>query len=83
MPHQISSMPRLLRVWIFLVGVMSWVNIAQAAEMADGKMSCPMCGAMGWGRMILGAILILSLIAALVALTIFLIRRSRSSLRTH
>lgn len=41
MPHQSSFMPRLLGVWIFLVGVMSWVNSAQAEEMADGKMSCP------------------------------------------
>jgi hypothetical protein len=40
--------------------------------------SCPMCGGMGWGGMILGGLLVIALIAALVALTIFLIRRSRS-----
>lgn len=48
---------------------------------AQGMMSesCPMCGAMGWPGMILGALLILAVIAALIALTIFLIRRSRPS----
>lgn len=48
-----------------------------AQGMMGGNASCPMCGAMGWGGMILGGVLILAVIAALVALTIFLIRRSR------
>lgn len=56
--------------WIFLFG-----KSALAQDMMSG--SCPMCGAMGWGGVILGGVLLLALIAALVALTIFLIRRSR------
>ncbi len=46
---------------------------------ADGMMSgsCPMCSAMGWGGMILGGVLAIAAIAALIALTVFLIRRSR------
>lgn len=47
--------------------------------LAQGMMSgsCPMCGAMGWGSLILGGILVLAIISALVALTIYLVRRSR------
>lgn len=32
--------------------------------------SCPMCGAMGWGGMVLGAALVAAAIAALIAPTI-------------
>ncbi len=49
-----------------------------AEEMMGGKMSCHMCGAMGWGGMILGGVLILATIGVLVSLTIYLIRRSRT-----
>ncbi|MDZ4660546.1 MAG: hypothetical protein SGJ18_02885 [Pseudomonadota bacterium] len=42
-------------------------------------MSCPMCGVMGWGGMILGGLLIVSVIAAFGALAIYLIRRSRTT----
>jgi len=56
---------------------------AHAQEMMGGKMSCPMCGAMGWGGMILGGVLILSVIAIFVALALFLVRRSRSPHPDH
>ena len=48
-----------------------------AQGMMGGSQSCPMCGSMGWGGMILGALLILSIIAVLVALSIYLFRKSR------
>lgn len=48
---------------------------AQMGGMMSGD--CAMCGAMGWGGMILGVLLILAIIAALGALTLYLVRRSR------
>ncbi len=36
-----------------------------------------MCGGMGWGGMILGGALMISVIVAVISLTVFLIRRSR------
>lgn len=58
----------------------SWIFIFENSAYAQDMMSdsCPMCGAMGWGGMILGGILILAIIGALIALTVFLIRRSHS-----
>ena len=52
-------------------------DFSHAENMMAG--SCPMCGAMGWGGMILGAALAAAIIATLIALTVFLIRRSRHS----
>ena len=47
--------------------------------MQGGGMTCPMMkGPMGFGMMLLGAALLAAAIAALVALTVFLVRRSRS-----
>lgn len=43
--------------------------------------SCAMCGSMGWAGMVLGGILILVLIAALIALSIFLFLRRQP--RSH
>lgn len=73
-----SLLPRLLRLSGLAACVILFVPQAlYAEEMMGGKMSCPMCGVMGWGGMILGGVLILAIIAALVALTLYLIRRSR------
>ncbi len=69
---------RMFSGMIFLIA-----STAYGQEMMGSKMSCPMCGAMGWGGMILGGLLIISVIAALVALTLFLIRRSRSERPSH
>lgn len=54
------------------------VALPASAQM-DGMMSgnCTMCGAMGWGGMILGFILIVAIIAALGALTLYLFRKSQ------
>lgn len=56
-----------------------WATLFALPAYAEGMMSgsCPMCGAIGWGAMILGGVLALAAIAALIALTIFLVRRSR------
>ncbi len=54
------------------------------AEDGMGMMNsmCPMCGSMGpWG-MALGIVFILAVIAALIALTVFLVRRSRDPQRS-
>ena len=51
---------------------------AYSQEMMGGNMSCPLCGFMGWGGMILGGGLMLAFIAALVSLTVYLLRRSRN-----
>ena len=42
-------------------------------------MNCPMCEMQGWGMlgMIVGIVLVIAIIAALVSLSVFLIRRSR------
>src|SRR5882757_9780470 len=56
------------------------------SQMMNGQsgMSCPcmqmMSGSMGWLTMVVGGILTLAAIAALIALTVFLIRRSRAEL---
>ncbi len=57
----------------------TWATLFAPLGHAEGMMSgsCPMCSAMGWGGMILGGVLALAAIAALIALTVFLIRRSR------
>lgn len=61
--------------FVFILGLLlSPVNALAQSMMSD---SCPMCGAMGWGGMILGGLLVLALISTLVALSIYLIRRSR------
>ena len=43
----------------------------------DRMMMCPMCGAGGIVLMVLGGLLVLAATAALVALTLFLLRKSR------
>lgn len=69
---------RLIPLVSFVIGTLFMTNEAHAQGMMGGNMSCPMCGAMGWGGMILMGLLIVSVIAALVALSYFLIRRSRA-----
>ena len=44
----------------------------------QGGGSCPMCGAMGGGGLVLGGILLIAVIGALASLSVFLIRRSRT-----
>lgn len=58
--------------------LMAWIFLFSVGANAQGMMSgsCPMCGIMGWIGMTLGGLLTLAAIAALVSLTIFLIRRS-------
>lgn len=53
------------------------IMVISSSAFAQGMGSCAMCGSMGWIGMILGGILVLALIAALVALTIFLFRKSQ------
>lgn len=64
----------LLSLTVFLLSVP--LAVAEESSMQHG--SCPMCGAMGWGGMALGAVLLLSVSAALVALAVFLVRKSRT-----
>lgn len=79
-----SFMPRIIQLFSLTFATMLLsTHQVYAEEMAGGKMLCPMCGAMGWGGMILGGLLMVSVIAALGALTIYLIRRSRSAHPGH
>ena len=72
-------MPRPVQFLSLVFGALLLATFsARAQETMGGGMSCPMCGAMGWGGMILGGVLIVSVIAALIALTLFLVRKSRS-----
>lgn len=64
------------RAFTILSLVFTLIVISNRA-LAQGMGSCPMCGPMGWTGMILGGVLVLALIAALIALTVFLVRRSR------
>lgn len=41
--------------------------------------SCPMCNNMGWGGMTLGLLMMVAVVAAFIALAVFLVRRGRSS----
>lgn len=63
-------------VWLCLV---SFSLVFPSMLLGQGMEGCSMCGVMGWAGMVLGGLLAIALIAALVALAIFLIRRSRSS----
>jgi len=70
-------------VAFFLIFSNTSLVFAQESSGMMGNMhgsSCLMCGAMGWGGMVLGAVLLLSASAALIALAIYLIRRSRGGL---
>lgn len=66
--------------WLSLA--FSTVFLLSSAVFAQGMMkdgmSCPMCGAMGWGGMILGAVLMIAVIAVLFSLALYLFRRSRT-----
>jgi len=72
-----ESRNKIFRVLGTILG--AWATLFALPAYAEGMMSgsCPMCGAMGWGAMILGGVLALAAIAALIALAIFLVRRSR------
>lgn len=65
--------------WFMSVLTASPLALSQSKE-GGGQMSCCEGGmhAMGIAGMILGGILIVSIIAALVALTVFLFRKSHS-----
>lgn len=73
MPHPALLLPLSLSLLIFLT------DKAQAQERMSGRMSCPMCGGMGWGGMIIGVLMMIAVLAVLIALVVFLIRRSRSA----
>jgi len=65
---------------ILVISLTSLIFLPQLTEAQEMMgQSCPMCETMGRTGMILGVLLALAFIAALVALTIFLIRRSRPS----
>ena len=66
-----------------VIGAMLATFSINAQEVMGGGMSFPICGAMGWGGMVLSGVLIISFIAALVALAVFLIRKSRSPQAGH
>lgn len=77
------------RHWLFMFRPVQFLSLVfgailltafsvRAHEAMGGGMLSPMCGAMGWGGMILGGILIISIIAVLIALTLYLVRKSRS-----
>lgn len=46
---------------------------------AQGMMSgmCPMCGAMGWGSMLLSALIGIALLALIVAGIVYLVKKTR------
>ena len=80
MEHRYLKMPPSVRMIFLLLGtIVLWATEMQAQEksMREG-MSCPMCGAMGWGGMILGGFLMISVIVAFVSLSVFLVRRNRA-----
>lgn len=84
MTYQKVSINRLIQFFSLVAGTLFLTTTKTHAQgMMEGNMSCPMCGAMGWGGVILGGLLSISVIAALVALTLFLIRRSRSERPSH
>lgn len=68
------QMTRTAAIALYIAGLTLLSLAAHAQGMMDGF--CPMCG-MGWGGMVLSGLLVLSLIAALIALTIYFIRRSK------
>lgn len=75
-----SKVPHFARLLtIFASALVLLIDIASAQNMMGGQMSCPMCGAMGWGGMILGGLMMIAIITALFSLAVYLIRRSRSA----
>lgn len=67
------------RLWI--IAPIFVPNFSAAQEMMSE--SCAMCNSMGWMGMILVSFLVLAIVAVLIALAIFLIRRSRSPSHRH
>lgn len=62
---------------VFLNAVLTFAQDGQGEMKGMQGGSCPMCGAMGWGGMVLGGLLFLAVIGVLVSLSVFLVRRSR------
>lgn len=54
-------------------------NMQGMSGMKEG--GCPMCGAMGWTELIIGGLVAIAIIAALISLSVFLIRRSRTQVQ--
>lgn len=72
-------MPALLLLLVLVSFFVPLVAFAQQGmPMAKDGMMCPMCGAGGTVLMGLGALLVLAATAALIALTVFLVRRSQT-----
>lgn len=66
---------KLLPIFLALLRVIFWPVTSLAEGMMSGD-SCMMCS-MGRGGMILGTLLGIALLAMLIALAVFLFRRSR------
>lgn len=79
-----SDLARFFKVSIwFSIFVVFIPTSLLAQNMMSSGMSCSMCSTMGWGAMILGGLLVISLIAVCVALTIFLVNRIKSGPSSH
>lgn len=78
---KVSTMKNIQRAECFFLLILTYFwslsSFAQGMDSMSG--SCPMWGGMGWTGMILGGLFTAALISALIALTIFLLRRSHSS----
>ena len=74
MPHRASMIATVLLTLLVPIVAVAQQGMPMAK---DGMMMCPMCGAGGIVLMVLGGLLVLAATAALVALTLFLLRRSR------
>ena len=77
MEHRYLKMPQSSRIiFLWLGTIFMWATEMQGQEksMREGMSSCPLCGAMGWGGMVLGGFLMISLIVAFIALAVFLLR---------
>lgn len=72
-----SSLKILFSAWmIFLLPLSSFAQDMGKNMMGQSGGSC--CVGMGTGMMILSGVLVLAIVAALIALTVFLIRKSRT-----
>jgi hypothetical protein len=78
-----KSATRLIAHWSAVSLYLLSLSFPASAQMGDMEQTggmqgmCPMCGGGGIVLMVLGGLLLLAAIAALIALTLFLIRRSR------
>ena len=69
---RVKGVVAILSSMLFLISGNSY---AQSSMMGD-KLSCPMCGGMGWVGMTFGVLMMISIVVALIALSLYLFRRA-------